>query len=406
MVETDNTMFKIIRSFNEDRGMVFHIKDLDVGIVNSLRRVILAEIPNVGVAFDPYNEENNDIHFFENTSCLHNEFLGHRISLLPVQLSPEEIEIYTPDMFRFLIEKHNTGKETIDVTSDDIQIFDHDGNPLSPEQHALIFPKDAVTGDPILIVRLKPNMYNPKNGEKLHVEFSARLGTAKQHSRYCPVNTCAFFNVVDEEAANVALLSTIRDKETKKGSALTNEELKVIRTKFQVHDKYRHFVKNAFDEPSLFEFIIESECRLDPIYLFGKAFDILIKRLNWLCNDEEKTTVQVIDADTKTYAITLFHEDHTIGNLIQVMLYNHHIRGNTRQLAFVGYYLPHPLNPEIVVKLVFDKDNADIQSAKDVLGFFEANIQDVMIPQLEKIKEDWSRANATPQVKRIQRKKK
>ena len=66
----------------------FEIRDVDVSIVNALRRVILAEYPTVAIAFDPYDSSQNDINIKINTTALHNEFTGHRISLVPVHMNP------------------------------------------------------------------------------------------------------------------------------------------------------------------------------------------------------------------------------------------------------------------------------------------------------------------------------
>ena len=54
-------------------------------LVNSLRRVMISEIPNVG--FDHKTSEDssqNPIRIINNTSALHNEFIAHRIALVPI----------------------------------------------------------------------------------------------------------------------------------------------------------------------------------------------------------------------------------------------------------------------------------------------------------------------------------
>ena len=69
----------------------FTIKDIELSIVNAIRRIILSELPNVAFYFDPYDVDNNDIIIKNNNSVLHNEFLAHRISLIPIHFHENEI---------------------------------------------------------------------------------------------------------------------------------------------------------------------------------------------------------------------------------------------------------------------------------------------------------------------------
>jgi len=55
---------------------------LDKSITNGIRRTLLTDIQSV--AFDPDN-----IKIEKNTGSLHNEFLKHRISLIPLYIDPE-----------------------------------------------------------------------------------------------------------------------------------------------------------------------------------------------------------------------------------------------------------------------------------------------------------------------------
>ena len=53
------------------------LEDVPVSLSNAIRRIILSEIPNVA-----FYEK--DINVLENKSELHNEFIAHRTSLLPI----------------------------------------------------------------------------------------------------------------------------------------------------------------------------------------------------------------------------------------------------------------------------------------------------------------------------------
>ena len=63
---------------------------LDKSIVNSLRRTLLSEIPCI--AFRTEEGGKKDIVMEVNNTSLHNEFLLHRLSMIPLYLDPETYE--------------------------------------------------------------------------------------------------------------------------------------------------------------------------------------------------------------------------------------------------------------------------------------------------------------------------
>ena len=386
--------FKVIKrkedSDTSETKLVVDFLNIDTAVVNSIRRVILSEIPNVAIAFDPYSEELSDIQFMKNTSSLHNEFMGHRISLIPVLVQPEKIPEYDPKKYRFVIDVHNQGTDIIDVTTDDIKVMD-ESNEHNEKMHGILFPKNSITKDPILITQLKPNLYNKEHGEHLHVEFKSRVGKAKDHARYSPVSTCTYYNVVDDAAADEALKELIAQQEAKAkdGHVMTKAEKEALKKRFNVHERYRFFKKNEYDEPNAMRFTIESECRMTPVYLVDKAIDILIEKCMRLVEDTENAlNVKVIDEETNAFAVTIYNEDHTLGNLLQSLIYNARIRDNDGKLAYIGYYHPHPLVHEIVIKLIFN-GNAAIRSEDLAQEYFLESIQECVVKKLNEIKKTW-----------------
>ncbi len=91
---------------------------LDKSIVNSLRRVLLSEIPCV--AFRISEDAEKDIIISLNNTSLHNEFLMHRMSMIPLILDPET---YENQYLFYLNVKHDKNHPFRFVTTDDIQIF-------------------------------------------------------------------------------------------------------------------------------------------------------------------------------------------------------------------------------------------------------------------------------------------
>ena len=71
----------------------FQIDNIDLSIINAIRRIILSEIPVV--AF--YGEDEPTIEILFNSSPLHNEFMIHRIGLIPIHINEEITENYIDD---------------------------------------------------------------------------------------------------------------------------------------------------------------------------------------------------------------------------------------------------------------------------------------------------------------------
>ena len=303
----------------------FTFENVDVSIVNAIRRIILAEVKNVAIV--------NDMDFEINTSPLHNEFLAHRISLIPLHFDSEEIEKFKAEEYCFLLKVKNDTTNISSVTTAEIKVLNEDGEEYPKNIRDKIFPPCKITKDHILIIKLKP-------GEEVSVKFRAAKDIAKSHARWSPVSKCTFINVIDENLV------------AEKRRDIKKEDLH----KFETIDKYRLYKKNAFGEPSEFKMSIDSECRLTPEYLLEKSIQILQKKTRRV---PEKMTFTTIDESQFLYSIIVDKEDHTIGNVLQSYIYNKYVR-TENGVAFVGYYQPHPLEHKIMMKIKFSlKQNVE-----------------------------------------------
>ena len=173
----------------------FTINGLDLSIVNALRRTILTDIPNVGFRADPPSLE-----ILKNNGPLHNEFLLHRMSMIPLHLSEEEVENWDENTMTFELDVENKSEVMTNVTTLDIKI-----EPPPKGNNKKIFPHSAVTKPPsgILITRLRPK-------EELHIRGKAVKGTAREHAGFSPVSLCTYSFVSDGGAAGVGVLERER----------------------------------------------------------------------------------------------------------------------------------------------------------------------------------------------------
>ena len=71
----------------EENNMRFEVKDTDCSTVNSLRRVIIGEVVTMAIDL---------VTFEENTSCVNDEILAHRLGLVPIRYSYRPVRLPSP----------------------------------------------------------------------------------------------------------------------------------------------------------------------------------------------------------------------------------------------------------------------------------------------------------------------
>ena len=146
----------------------FTLKDVDVGIVNGLRRTLLEDIPTA-----VFEKEN--ILFITNTSRLNNEILNHRLTLIPIFINDLTIPL---DNYVVEINYINTGTTLQLITTEHFKIKNIKLDKyLTPEETQHIFPKNPITGDYIIFCKLRPAINKSNKGEQINI-------TAKNFSVY------------------------------------------------------------------------------------------------------------------------------------------------------------------------------------------------------------------------------
>jgi len=64
-----------------DEKIVFELNGCDVSVANALRRIMISEVPVIAIDF---------VNIYENTSVMCDEFLAHRVGLIPLNSSNVE----------------------------------------------------------------------------------------------------------------------------------------------------------------------------------------------------------------------------------------------------------------------------------------------------------------------------
>jgi DNA-directed RNA polymerase subunit L len=337
-----------------DEGAVvsFSVSGVDLCVVNSLRRAIIACVETA--AFDTTVAttagtagDAGGVRVLENTSVMHNEMLALRVSLVPLCLTPNELENFVPGDYQCKLAVCNTGNEVLDVVSGDFVVRDASGASIPTARLKRLFPVDARSGDSVLLTVLRPNIMCGGVGEAVHITATARRGSGREHARWSPVCSCYF-----------------RYKE----SVVAEEEEDA-----------------PPGPPSEFDFFVEGvNPSLSPYYLVFLGFRFLVRAVAALADDVRAARVSFEPAAVPggMRSVLLPGLDHTVGNLIQGLLYDLWIlRGGKARVSFVGYFKRHPLVDDITLKMQLQENPANNNNDDD------AAYSDVLLEGLLHVRE-------------------
>eukprot|EP01114_Cavostelium_apophysatum_P005782 TRINITY_DN1695_c0_g1_i1.p1 TRINITY_DN1695_c0_g1~~TRINITY_DN1695_c0_g1_i1.p1 ORF type:complete len:294 (+),score=52.46 TRINITY_DN1695_c0_g1_i1:152-1033(+) len=163
----------------KDDSIVFVLSKTDLSVANALRRIMIAEVPTMAIDL---------VELEANSSVLIDEFISHRLGLIPLTSHKMDKFNYTRDCscvekcphcsVDFRLSVTCTDDRTRDVTSQDLFSQDQDVNPV-----------DASTGgeesNGILIVKLR-------KGQELKLKATAKKGVGKEHAKWSPVCGISF----------------------------------------------------------------------------------------------------------------------------------------------------------------------------------------------------------------------
>ncbi|MCW4051827.1 MAG: DNA-directed RNA polymerase subunit D [Candidatus Bathyarchaeota archaeon] len=147
------------------------IEETNAAFMNALRRIVISEVPTMAT---------DEVVIIENSSPLQDEFLSHRIGLVPLKTDldtynlPENCECKSEfgcNLCRVsLVLEVEAEDHRMTVYSGDLKSENPDVVPISSR---------------IPIVKLAPE-------QRIRLEAYARLGKGKDHARWQPVSKCAY----------------------------------------------------------------------------------------------------------------------------------------------------------------------------------------------------------------------
>ncbi|KAG4435361.1 hypothetical protein IFR05_009147 [Cadophora sp. M221] len=159
----------------------FELENVDLAFANSLRRVIMAEVPTMAIDL---------VEIEANTSVLADEFLAHRLGLIPLVSKNIEDVNYTRDCeceqycelcsVTLNLQARCTGTDIMKVYARDLVVDSRRanqwvGNPVITDPE----------GQGTVICKLRQN-------QELRIKCIAKKGIAKEHAKWAPTSAVAF----------------------------------------------------------------------------------------------------------------------------------------------------------------------------------------------------------------------
>ena len=343
----------------EDDHLYFTLSGVNVSIANSLRRIILSEIPCVVFRTTPYEQNRANIEI--NTSRLNNELIKQRISCLPIHITDTAFPI---DEHIVEVDLINDTEEVIYLTTEDFKVKNIASNTyLNRQQVKEIFPPDKITGDYIDIARLRPKMSDNIKGEHIKMTLKFDIGNAKQDSAFNVVSTCAYGATPNPEEINRVWSFK---KEELKNQNMTDDEIAIAEKDWRLLEGKRYTIPDSFD------FVIESVGQFMVADIVKKATDVMLSKIETFKNIINKNGNQIINNSTSTipncYDITLDGEDYTLGKVLEYILYANYFdtETSTLNLRYIGFSKPHPHIDSSIIRLAFD-GNKNSDSVKELM---------------------------------------
>jgi len=268
----------------DDASLRLRIEGTNAAFMNTLRRIILSEVPSMAV---------DDVVIIENSSTLQDEFLAHRIGLMPLKTDLDTYNL--PENCKCKSEFGcNLCRVSLilDVEAEDHTITVYSGDFKSEN------PSVVPVSNKIPIVKLAPE-------QKIRLEAYARLGKGEDHARWQPVSMCAYKYMpiikVDTKLCDLcgdcikACPQNILVKTGNKIEIRNIENCTLCQDCVDACKKTPNAVKVTWDENS-FIFNLESTGALSPERILREGLNILDGKLKEFLDqfagkeDEEKET--------------------------------------------------------------------------------------------------------------------
>ena len=361
---------------------------LDKTIVNGLRRTLLASLPSVAFRTEGNNP---DLVMEKNKTSLHNEFLLHRIALIPLYINPlewhknllfklavknetnmlrsitaKDIEIY--NVKPTILERCRRNDDYSDL--DVVKIDNYDlTKPLKDNEKERIFRPFKIDNyvDYCLITELTSNQ-SEENVAELELYGSPSVSTCDENVRWQPVS-CATYSFKEDEELFVKVAA-----EKIKVHKISKEKESEFVKELKIAESERYFHRDINLQPYWYNFRVDSQSYFPPNKsdkgdsLLVQASDLLVKTFEGLKGDFRKLlednpeSIMVFKKSREDndlvykIVITGSNDTDTIGSILQSHITNKLISEESI-FSLCGYKKLHPLEEIITFTVSLNTKN-------------------------------------------------
>ena len=350
---------------NEDGVFSFEILNVDVSVVNSLRRTLMTHIKMLVFRGFPYID--NQLIFHKNKTKFNNEYLKQRIECIPIHESNEQHFQTIVDKYSIRLRVVNNENSMRICTTNDFEIVSKEtGEPIKNKQLLQkLFPEDIITKGHIPICALMPKISDTDEPEEIDATFHFSIGEVydieKNYRNECwnAVSKCAYFNKQDDKRVQAELIKKPENQ----------------RRDFELLDAQRLFIPNHY------VFKIQTIGVFTNNVLINKACNYLIYKFREIIYYlSDKTTINIeeelsfekqpfsIFKNTKIgtmYEMRINHDDYTIGKLIE----NHLHLMFGKDIYYISFKKDHPHSTLCKIEFTYRNETSDevvIQNIKQV----------------------------------------
>lgn len=326
----------------EDSYLEFELSNVNISLANAIRRIVLAEV-------ETYAIDQKNITIQENTCPLHNEYISHRISLIPIRqnlgINVSDLEFYLSKKNSKDIAIENEQSVIMEVTTQNVQVFN--------TRTAGWLDPDSIFDGIYLITKL-----NLK--QKILGKFIISSGIATQHSRWQCVNTIAY------RYKTKADLSGTEDYD-----------------KISLEEEHTNWIKKGnTEEPVGFIFCMEANGKMEPRLIITRALEILKKKCIDFVEFVKVNRSEIAWHNSSLLEVEYEGEMHTLGNLISTI--GLELLG---EFDFIGYRIIHPMINKFILRMsLHENENKEEHVDKLVeLCRMIINIIDILIKEWSSI---------------------
>lgn len=336
----------------QDEELQFTLSGVNVSIANSIRRVILSDIPIVVFRVSP--NEKNKCSIIINMCGLNNEIVKHRLSCIPIHI--KDLDDFPLKNYVMELNVQNNTDTTMVVTTKDFVIKDLvSGKPLPEDKTREIFPANSLTGDYIDFVKLRGKPSEDIKAKAIHLICEFDIGTAKEDGAFNVVSTCSYGNTIDT-ANQEAKLQQLKQKWKDEGKK--ESEIEFEAKNWKLLEGKRIFLKDSFD------FTIQTIGIHTNGELLLLACQIMLQKLENLDAIIDKDELEIKSADNtmqNSFDIVLENEDYTIGKVIEYFLLTNYYEKNI--MTFCGFKMMHPHDTYGIIRVAY-REPVDISYIK------------------------------------------